>query len=210
DEEKVAVFTEKLAETYNTFKAERPFKTHSGKTITVGGGADDTYGFVLDQKGTYEVLTEAIGQSKDQFIEPAWDRKAETRNAENGDIGDTYIEVSISEQHMWFYKEGKIILDTDVVTGLTSGGRNTPRGVFRVLNKMVNHTMHGSYGTAYCNYWMPLTLGGVGIHDATWRGSFGGNIYTYDGSHGCINTPLSIMPKFYENGYRGMPVIVHD
>ena len=44
---------------------------------------------------------------------------------------------------------------------------------------------------------MPFN-GGIGMHDATWRGSFGGSIYQYSGSHGCINMPKAKAASLYE------------
>ena len=44
--------------------------------------------------------------------------------------------------------------------------------------------------------------------DAKWRKKFGGNIYTYDGSHGCVNLPKDVAATIYANAYLGMPVIV--
>ena len=51
---------------------------------------------------------------------------------------------------------------------------------------------------------------GEGLHDACWRSSFGGEIYKYDGSHGCINLPVNVAPKVYKKVKIGTKVIVHD
>ena len=58
-------------------------------------------------------------------------------------------------------------------------------------------------------YWMRVTYSGVGFHDATWQSSFGGNVYTYRGSHGCINMSYSDAGKLYELIQVGDPVIMH-
>lgn len=55
---------------------------------------------------------------------------------------------------------------------------------------------------------MPFN-GGVGIHDLTSRTSFGGDIYLYNGSHGCINTPLENARTIYENIEVNTPVVVY-
>jgi lipoprotein-anchoring transpeptidase ErfK/SrfK len=55
---------------------------------------------------------------------------------------------------------------------------------------------------------MPFN-GGIGIHDATWRRKFGGDIYKRDGSHGCINCPLSLAKTIYENIDVGTPIICY-
>ena len=48
-----------------------------------------------------------------------------------------------------------------------------------------------------------------GLHDASWRSRFGGNIYTYNGSHGCVNMPRSEVSKLYNMVEIGTPVYVH-
>ena len=49
----------------------------------------------------------------------------------------------------------------------------------------------------------------IGIHDASWRGSFGGSIYKTDGSHGCVNAPEYLAKKIYENIEPGTPIICY-
>ena len=58
------------------------------------------------------------------------------------------------------------------------------------------------------SYWMPFN-GGIGMHDASWRGSFGGSIYKTNGSHGCINLPVKAAKTIYENISAGMPVLCY-
>ena len=55
---------------------------------------------------------------------------------------------------------------------------------------------------------MPVS-GGIGIHDASWRDEYGGDIYIRNGSHGCINTPLEIVEKMYEVMEVGTPCILY-
>lgn len=58
------------------------------------------------------------------------------------------------------------------------------------------------------NYWLSFIGGSYGFHDATWRSYFGGYIYTYDGSHGCVNLPLWAAEKLYNNADDGTPVFI--
>ena len=51
--------------------------------------------------------------------------------------------------------------------------------------------------------------GGIGLHDASWRRKFGGNIYLKDGSHGCVNMPSDKASDLYENVEVGTKVLVH-
>ena len=104
----------------------------------------------------------------------------------------------------------------EVVTGLPKGGRSTPAGVYTILERMQNKVLRGNlrpdgtreYETPV-KYWMRVTYSGVGFHDATWQSSFGGNVYTYRGSHGCINMSYSDAGKLYELIQVGDPVIMH-
>ena len=67
--------------------------------------------------------------------------------------------------------------------------------------------MRGDNYAAFVNYWMPVN-GGIGIHDATWRKKFGGEIYKTDGSHGCINVPKDKMIEIYDLVDVGTPVVM--
>ena len=55
-------------------------------------------------------------------------------------------------------------------------------------------------------YWMPFN-GGIGFHDATWQAYFGGDRYTYAGSHGCINMPLDAAATLYSIIDTNVPIV---
>ena len=115
-------------------------------------------------------------------------------------IEDTYIEVDLENQHMWYYKDGKVALETDIVSGKPT--TPTPAGVFYVWNKEEDATLKGTNddGTPYespVNYWMPIDWTGVGIHDSDWQPEYGGDLWKTRGSHGCINTPPSVMKELF-------------
>ena len=123
-------------------------------------------------------------------------------------MGSTYVEVSIDRQHMWYYKNGKLLVETDVVTGNADGWHNTPRGYFSMYQRARNTTLSGPGYASFVEYWMAFS-GGCGIHDASWRSRFGGSIYKGDGSHGCVNTPIDKVKIIYNNSDYGTPVIVY-
>lgn len=123
-------------------------------------------------------------------------------------VGNTYIEVSLKQQHMWFYKDGKLIVETDVVTGNNDGYCNTPKGCYSIYQRTRNTTLVGPGYSSFVNYWLAFK-GGYGIHDASWRSSYGGNIYNGNGSHGCVNTPYSKVQKIYNNVSIGTPVVIY-
>lgn len=57
-------------------------------------------------------------------------------------------------------------------------------------------------------YWMPF-FDGQGLHDATWRSSFGGSIYQTNGSHGCVNLPLDAAQRIYDSIDTGVAIILY-
>ncbi len=204
-------FFEKIADKYDTYQTERQFETTGAGTITVGGGAQDTYGFLMDVDQTKKAFEEAMLSGKSQTIDAYWEVPAKTRNQKNGDIGNTYVEIDISRQHMWYYRDGKLYIDTDVRTGTESSAQWTPTtvGVFRILDKQRDKYFRQFQPVVHSDYWMPFNWRGEGIHDANWYSTYGGSLYKYAGSHGCINTPYSVVQKMYEVMDYGTPVIVY-
>ena len=124
------------------------------------------------------------------------------------EVGDTYVEVSLTDQHMWYIVDGDVYLESDCVTG-NYGSADTPKGFWSVNNKISPCTLKGDDYVSYVTYWMPFIGGGWGLHDATWRSKFGGSIYKGDGSHGCVNLPYDIAKKLYAHITVGTPVIVY-
>lgn len=124
--------------------------------------------------------------------------------------GLDYIDVNIENQHVILFENARKVMESDCVSGLPTAERRTHTGVFKIDYKQRNRILRGSQRlyASFVNYWMPFD-GGIGLHDATWRGSFGGNIYKYSGSHGCVNLPLSFAKKLYARVYAGETVWVH-
>lgn len=119
-----------------------------------------------------------------------------------------FIEVSISQQKLWLFKNGSLLLETDVVTGNKKLKRDTPIGDYKILAKVRNKTLRGRGYASFVSYWMPFH-GGYGLHDARWRSRFGSSIFQSSGSHGCVNIPPKNASIVYENVEVGMPVIIH-
>ena len=124
--------------------------------------------------------------------------------------GLTYIDISIEKQRVILFENGRKVMESACVTGTPNRERATHYGSFRINYKQRNRILRGSQKLyeAFVSYWMPF-YGGIGLHDATWRGSFGGNIYKSNGSHGCINLPPAFAKQLYERVTVGMPVYVH-
>ena len=210
-DEPVDEFFNAIADKYDTYQTKRQFETTGAGTIEVGGGAQDSYGFLLDVDQTKAAVEEAILSGTSQTVDAYWEIPAKTRNQKNGDIGNTYVEIDISRQHMWYYRNGELFIDTDVRTGTESSAQWTPTtvGVFRILDKQRDKYFRQFQPVVHSDYWMPFNWRGEGIHDATWYSTYGGNLYKYAGSHGCINTPYNVVQKMYEVMDYGTPVIVY-
>lgn len=211
---------EYLAGKYDTYGTTRQFLTSTGETVSVSPrteeiGPCDFGGWLMDRDGMRDALTEALSARQDASVEIPWTYRGGTRGELN-DFGTTYLEISLRDQHMWLYSEGELLVDTDVVTGsLAMEDCATPPGIYKTTDFYTEWTMRGSYGTAFCHYFIRLTLDGVGVHDSN-RSAFGGDIYKTNGSHGCINTPYGkVKPIFeflhdrqYTGEMRHTPVIV--
>lgn len=141
------------------------------------------------------------------------DKKGYIKDKNIKKILQEFIDVDISEQKLRYYNpDGKIILKSDVVTGTDSiERRRTNVGCFKIEYKTVNATLKGPGYASDVNYWMPFNINeGEGLHDADgWRSAYGGNIYKTNGSHGCVNLPLSTAKKIYEKSEVGTKVLVH-
>ncbi|MGN0399358.1 MAG: L,D-transpeptidase family protein [Blautia sp.] len=203
-------YVAELANTYNTVGRNRTItRTATGEPVTISGGS---YGFRINQQKEAEQLYEDIMNHAVTTREPIYTSTA-VSYGEN-DIGNTYVEVDLSYQHLWFYKAGALIMDTDFVSGTYyASDRRTPSGAYALMYKQKDQVLRGTRqpdGTyeyeSPVKYWMPFN-GGIGFHDASWRGSFGGSIYLYSGSHGCVNLPTSAAATLYENIEAGCPVL---
>lgn len=202
--EKAKAYVQELKYEYDTFGTSRPFTTADGQNITVSGG---DYGWVIAPNDTTTKILDAIKSGQSQTITPEYTYTAYRR--EKDEIGDTYVEISLSKQHMWFFKDGQLLVSTDVVTGNHNKGWDTHTGVYAIMYKERDATLVGEGYNSHVNYWMPF-YANTGIHDATWRNSFGGSIYMNDGSHGCVNTPYENAEKIYNNIEKGVPVVVYN
>lgn len=200
----VASYINKLSRKYDTVGITRTFITSSGKTIEVTGGL---YGWKIDCKAETEALISHIKEGDIIEKEPAYLQKAHSR--EGNEIGNTYIEISISKQHLWLYKDGKMIVHGPVVTGNPNRGHSTVTGVYMINYKQKDATLSGPGYEAKVTYWMPF-FGNIGLHDAPWRFNFGGKIYLTRGSHGCVNAPLYLAKIVYENIEEGTPVVIYE
>lgn len=204
DDSKVSSYIVKLADKTDTIGRKRTFHTSLGTTVELEGG---DYGWTLDADSTAQELEEALKEKKKGTLEPVYFTTGLCRD--KNDIGNTYVEIDLTNQHMWFYKNGSLIVDTPVVTGNPQKNNETPSGgVWSLKGKYRNATLKGEGYATPVDYWLPFN-GGVGIHDLQKRYYFGGSVYNGAGSHGCINTPLVAVKLIYNGIGDGTPVVVY-
>ncbi len=205
DYDAVYAWVSSLADSYDTIGTFEPFTTSNNETVYVEAV---TYGWQMDREGEAGELYDLLMQGESADRTPAWSEGAWTRGW--NDIGSTYVEIDYTNQRMWYYKDGVLLVETPVVTGNVSAGKASPEGIYCIVGKEMNATLVGEDYSTPVTYWMPF-YGGVGIHDAdSWRSSYGDSIYLTSGSHGCINTPSAEAAVIYENIDVGTPVVCYS
>ncbi|MDO5134971.1 MAG: peptidoglycan binding domain-containing protein [Eubacteriales bacterium] len=204
DREKISQYVAGLKETYDTFGADRSFLTYDNREVAVQGG---DYGWIIDQERETKELAAAIESGETQVRQPVYEVYGYSRDT--NDIGYTYVEIDLTNQRLVFYEGGKPVVDTPVVTGNPNiPGCETPTGCFSVDDKKSPSVLTGEDYEAEVAFWIPFS-GNVGLHDATWRTEFGGNLYMLEGSHGCVNLPYDQAAALYGRVEPGMPVVVY-
>lgn len=203
NDDAIADYVQSLASAYNTYGDAREFETSDGDTIEIGGG---DYGWVVDKEGEAEQLKSDITSGEDVTREITYSQRAFCEGAD--EIGDTYIEIDYTNQHIWYYVDGSLLVDGDIVSGNLNKGNGSPDGIFKIVYKQSPATLVGEDYESDVTYFMPFAYN-VGIHDASWRSSFGDDIYLTSGSHGCINVAKKVAKAIYESVETGTPVIAY-
>jgi len=105
--------------------------------------------------------------------------------------------VSLKSQEVTFYDADGWIRRAPVSSGTT--GRETPAGVFAVLEKDKDH-----HSSLYDDAWMPnmqrITWNGLALH--------GGPLPGYPASHGCVRMPYGFAENLFDKTRIGMRVII--
>lgn len=207
NQQKVAEYVKYLADKYDTYGKPHTFTSTSGRQVSVNGD----YGWQINQAEEAVALTRMVQNGTNQTREPAYSRTAASRTG--NDFGTTYVEVDMGLQHIYMYENGTLIAEAPIVTGNVAKGWTTPEGLYTLYYKERDRVLRGpkradgtySYESPV-SYWMPFN-GGIGLHDASWRGKFGGEIYKNNGSHGCINIPPKTAAVIFEHAYKGIPIL---
>ena len=215
-DDKIETFVQELASRYDTRYLERTFDSTLAGEITIKASRND-YGYTVLQEDEAAQIREDIESRKHVTREPvyletnSWGNPYYLAREGTDDLNGTYIEVDLTAQHVWYYKDGEVYTECDCVSGDVTDDHGTQTGCFPLAYKESPSVLTGGTGdSAYeekVNYWMPF-FEGQGLHDATWRYYFGGNIYRGNGSHGCVNLPLWAAQEIYEAVDTGTAIII--
>lgn len=204
-EKNVTKFVDKLAKKAKYELTSTKFNATGLGTISVPFGRA-TYATVNTEE-EIERLTKQLESKESTKLEVIYNDLPDYLNI------NTYIELDLSRQNVWMYVNGECVVDSPCVTGNVATGYATPAGIYYLTYKEMNATLEGynADGSTYSSpvtYWMPFN-GGIGFHDASWRYSFGGNIYMTNGSHGCVNLPYWAASTIYSYINTSIPIIIY-
>lgn len=205
DTEKMKEFVSTMSKKYDTYGQPKQLATQYGVTVTVPGG---NYGWRIDKDGEVAQLTEDLKGGKDVSRDFVYQYTAASHDG--NDYGNSYVEINRTAQHVYLVVNGSVVMDTPCVTGNPNNGHVTPCGAFRITYCERNAILKGANYRTPVSYWMPFN-GDIGLHDATWQKSFGGQRYREGyGSHGCVNLPLSAAGTIFSYVQAGFPVLMYD
>lgn len=203
DEEKVRAFVSRLADTYNTDQKPRKWQKYKGGVVEIPCSKP---GYIVDEDAEVEAIVKAISHGQSETRKPIFSQEGTGRG--NAEVGDTYVEVDMGNQKVYFFENGKLKMESDIVTGNKRYHYDTPAMMTDIYFMQEGRTLRGENYATFVYYWMAF-YNHYGLHDATWRNKFGGDIYLTDGSHGCVNLPKEFAGKLYESVQVGTPVVLY-
>ena len=204
DNDAMMAFLDQMAAKYDTFGLPKVLKTSSGAYASVPGGS---YGWRIDKEAELANLQKELVEGNPIQRDFTYQYTAHTHDGP--DYGNSYVEVNLSAQHVYMYTNGQLICDGPCVSGDVSKGNITHRGAYQMTYKEYHAVLRGQGYDVPVDYWMPFN-GNEGLHDAQWRRGFGGSIYMTNGSHGCVNLPLSTAAGIFGQVEKGFPVLVYS
>ena len=208
DEEVLGSYVSALSDTYSVSGGYVPFTTSNGGTLNLTVASA---GQSVDSTALYEDMLGHLNKRESGTFEAPYvtDSDNDARSA----WGGNYVEVDLSSQHLWCYHNGTCVVSCSVVSGCVADNTRTPTGCFTIFSMdkdryLQGTNVDGSKYKSWVSYFMPFS-GGCGIHDATWRSNFGGSIYLYNGSHGCVGVSLSNAKTIFNNVSVGTHVVIY-
>lgn len=210
DKDKIRAFVNNMARSSDTINKKRKFTTYDKHDILLEKG---TYGYKIFRTKTTDRLFNAFTNKDFADIRPSYSKVG----YKGKDIGNTYIEVDLSAQKLYFIKDKELVKESPLVSGQIPGAY-TLTGVNSIKAKVHNRYLIGKNRItkkkykSLVKYWMPIDYTGIGLHDASWqRGNFSPTKYLSGyGSNGCINLPEDVAEYLFKNADIGTPVLVYE
>ncbi len=203
DRQAIDDYVKAMSKKYDTYGKSYDFVTTSGSTKHLNSYS---FGYRTDRKKEAAELLTLIKAGEKTTRVPIYSMEAYNKGQRG--VGDSYVEINLGAQHLYLYQHGELILETDFVSGNVARGNTTPAGIYGITYKEKDATLRGETYTSFVHYWMPFNRN-IGMHDATWRSEFGGDIYLTNGSHGCVNLPLSAAKEIFGYMEKGYPVVCY-
>lgn len=204
DDNKVDEYIKVISETFGTDGMDRKWEKYKGGTVLIPCTWD---GYIVDEEAEKEALLKTILSGKTETRKPKYSQEGNGHG--NAEVGDTYVEVDLSGQKMYYFENGKLKLESDVVSGCKRYHHDTPSMITRIYFMQEGRTLRGENYATFVYYWMAF-YNHYGLHDATWRKKFGNDIYLTDGSHGCVNLPKDVAGELYGMVEVGTPVVLYE
>ncbi|MCR5268281.1 MAG: L,D-transpeptidase/peptidoglycan binding protein [Lachnospiraceae bacterium] len=204
DEEGVKDFLTTLSDTFNTDQKNRIWTKYTGGMVEIPSRQK---GYIVDEDAELEAMTKTVLNGWTQQRAPLYSQEGTGHG--NAEVGDSWVEVDLGHQKLYYIEKGQLKLQSDIVTGCKRYHNDTPSMITDIYFMQKNRTLHGENYATFVYYWMAF-YNHYGLHDATWRGKFGGDIYLTDGSHGCVNMPKENAAKLYDMVHVGTPVVLYE
>lgn len=211
-----------LSQTCDSAGTTRSYTLPDGTTRTVDDGdrsyGRSAYGWVIDGGRTADALCSAIESGQPSTLEVVCLQTAARFNPGGQDWGDRFVDVDLTAQHARFYEGGNVIWEADITSGQPNQGHATPTGVWAITNRKdgdinlkgpVDPETGEPEWDSHVQFWMGVVRNVIGFHNAPWQHRFGGDIYTYYGSHGCIRLDYEPARQLFELVRVGDPVVIH-
>lgn len=205
DDDKIAEFVSGLQDKFDTWNYYKVLDTTDGRTVRVPPGE---YGWRVDRSKEVKLISKMLRFNGTTTHGVEFSAKAAEHGDPARDYGDSYIEIDLTNQKLWVYKDGEIAVTSDIVSGMMNTDRQTPAGAYAIYYRQSPAVLKGADYVQPVSYWMPFNKG-IGLHDAVWQSSFGGDACYYRGSHGCINLPLDKAGEIFETVRKDYPVLCY-
>ncbi len=218
-----AEFINNLAAEYDTSDVSMNFLTTRGDVVTID---KNSFGKCIDKEVEAAYLKEAFIAGLRVTHTPTYTNTS--LNDDEDGVGDTYVEIDLSEEMLYYYDDGDIIIESPFTMGDLSEEVEIPECICYVYDKEKDRLVRGNDYSVHVDYWIPV-IGSIGIHDAIWSEEWEEefydeydeeydeeyeeewseeDIYDYAEFYGYINIPHETMEELYDLVKTDTPVVM--